>query len=116
MTTCLTFFKAFVHAPFKDDADAERNDTSIALQVTLENDGTICRAMLMGDLSNPTINRIYESSEDENVEWNIFLAPHHCSKTVMYVSDSDGEDDLDSELMSSNRACRRGATLRGVKF
>ena len=29
-------FRAFVHAPFKDDAEAERNDTSVGLQVTLK--------------------------------------------------------------------------------
>src|SRR5689334_4400316 len=28
-------FRAFVHAPFKDDCEGERNDTSVALQVTL---------------------------------------------------------------------------------
>ena len=30
------------HAPFKEDAEAERNDTSIALQVALKAEGTSC--------------------------------------------------------------------------
>ena len=93
-------FRAFVHAPFKDDAEAERNDTSIALQVALKTADASCRALLLGDLSNPTVNRIFSISDDADLEWNVLLAPHHCSKTVMYVADDDGNDVLDRELMS----------------
>ena len=93
-------FRVFVHAPFKDDAEAERNDTSIALQVTLTKEGASCRALLFGDLSNPTVNRIFSISDQEDLEWNVLLAPHHCSKTVMYVLDGDGKDVLDEKLMS----------------
>ena len=93
-------FRAFVHAPFKDDAEAERNDTSIALQVTLKTADASCSALLLGDLSNPTVNRIFSISDDADLEWNVLLAPHHCSKTVMYVADDDGNDVLDRELMS----------------
>ena len=93
-------FRAFVHAPFKDDAEAERNDTSIALQVTLTKERASCRALLFGDLSNPTVNRIFSYSDEADLEWNILLAPHHCSKTVMYVPEDDGEDALDRTLMS----------------
>ena len=95
-----TEFRAFVHAPFKDDAEAERNDTSIALQVTLKTADASCKAMLLGDLSNPTVNQIFSRSDDSDLEWNVLLAPHHCSKTVMYVADDDGNDVLDGELMS----------------
>ena len=94
-------FRAFVHAPFKDDAEAERNDTSVGLQVTLRGEDESCRAMLLGDLSNPTVKRIFDISNDDDLKWNVFLAPHHCSKTVMYTSDDDHERDvLDRELMS----------------
>ena len=107
---CSSGFRAFVHAPFKDDAEAERNDTSIALQVTLKADDTCCRALLFGDLSNPTINRIFACSADDDLEWNVMLAPHHCSKTVMYVPDDNGDEVLDRELMSkiedAGRDCR----------
>ena len=92
-------FRAFVHAPFKDDAEAERNDTSVGLQVTLKGENESCRAMLLGDLSNPTIKRIFDISDDNDLKWNVFLAPHHCSKTVMYTSDDDKEV-LDRKLIS----------------
>ena len=93
-------FRAFVHAPFKEDAEAERNDTSIALQVTLKTADASCKALLLGDLSNPTVNQIFSRSDDADLEWNVLLAPHHCSKTVLYVADDDGDDVLDNQLMS----------------
>ena len=93
-------FRAFVHAPFKDDAEAERNDTSVGLQVTLKNEDVSCRAMLLGDLSNPTVKRIFDISDTDDLKWNVFLAPHHCSKTVMYTSSEDDKEVLDRGLMS----------------
>jgi hypothetical protein len=83
-------FRAFVHAPFKEDCESERNDTSVALQVTLIKDEVKGRALLFGDLCYPTVKRIFDCSDADNLEWNIFLAPHHCSKSVMYWKD-EGE-------------------------
>lgn len=85
-------FRAFVHAPFKDDDAGERNDTSLGMQVTLyEGDKTI-RALLLGDLSYPIIRRIFKVSDADDLAWNVLLAPHHCSKAAMYWKD-DGEDE-----------------------
>lgn len=84
-------FRAFVHAPFKDDCDAERNDTSVALQVTLYKEECAARALLFGDLAYPIIKRIFDRSDASDLQWNIFLAPHHCSKSVMYWCD-EGEE------------------------
>lgn len=82
-------FSAFVHAPFKDDEAGDRNDTSLALQVSLlESNQKLC-ALLMGDLSYPVLDRIFSKSEDEDLEWNVFLAPHHCSKSAMYWKDEN---------------------------
>lgn len=83
-------FRAFVHAPFKSDSAGERNDTSLGLQVRLLSDGAEANALLLGDLCYPTIRRIIDVSQSEDVAWNVFLAPHHCSKSVMYWK---GEDD-----------------------
>ena len=84
-------FEAFVHAPFKDDSFGDRNDCSLAFQVSLYNGNGAGRALLMGDLSYPVIRRIIDRSEPATVRWNVLLAPHHCSKSVMYWKD-DGED------------------------
>ncbi len=85
-------FRAFVHAPFKDDDAGERNDTSLGMQITLYHGAQKLRALLLGDLSYPIIKRIFEVSETDDLAWNVLLAPHHCSKAAMYWKD-EGEDD-----------------------
>ena len=84
-------FEAFVHAPFKEDSFGDRNDCSLAFQVSLYNGSGTGRALLMGDLSYPVIRRIFDRSKAATLQWNALLAPHHCSKSVMYWKD-DGED------------------------
>lgn len=93
-------FRAFVHAPFKDDDAGERNDTSLAMQVTLY-DGTqkFC-ALLLGDLSYPIIKRIFSVSDADDLAWNVLLAPHHCSKSAMYWKDEgDNEEKLKKRIV-----------------
>jgi hypothetical protein len=102
-------FRAFVHAPFKEDAEAERNHTSFGLQVTLSDGDTSARALLLGDLSYPVVKRIFERSEDDDLAWEIFLAPHHCSKSVMYGADEgEDEDTLQHELLEKIEAAASG--------
>ena len=90
-------FSAFIHAPFKDDDVAsERNETSVGLRIELTSDGGIGRALLLGDLSYPTVRRVFDESKDhdneDKLEWDVFLSPHQCSKSVMYWKD-EGEDE-----------------------
>lgn len=96
-------FDAFIHAPFKDDCAAERNDTSLALQVTLKADtGAEGHVLLLGDLAYETIKKIFEYSEAagraERLAWHVLLAPHHCSKKVMYVTE-DGKEVLKQDVL-----------------
>ena len=86
-------FEAFIHAPFKDDSFADRNDCSLAFQISLCNGNEAGRALLMGDLSYPVIRRIFDRSEDATLAWNLLLAPHHCSKSVMYWQDEDEDEE-----------------------
>jgi beta-lactamase superfamily II metal-dependent hydrolase len=98
-------FRAFVHAPFKDDLDGDRNDTSLALQVTLLEGQSALRALLFGDLAYPTLKRIFEISKDEDLAWNVLLAPHHCSKSAMYWQDqADSAECLKQELLDKMAA------------
>ncbi len=85
-------FSAFVHAPFKDDAEGARNDTSFALQITLDDGLGRGQALLLGDLSYPQLSRIFEISDAETVAWDVFLSPHHCSKSAMYWDDESQTD------------------------
>ena len=62
------------------------------MQLTLNEGTTKLRALLLGDLSYPVVKRIFEVSESDDLAWNVLLAPHHCSKAVMYWKD-EGEDE-----------------------
>ena len=93
-------FRAFVHAPFKDDSAGERNDTCLGLQVTLYEESQKLSALLLGDLSYPEIHRIFDVSRTEDLLWNVLLAPHHCSKAVMYwKDDGDSEEKLKKHII-----------------
>ena len=67
-----TQFRAFVHAPFKDDATGERNEASLAMQVRLLGGGNVGHALLLGDLSYPTVKRIFDASKAEDLTWDVF--------------------------------------------
>jgi hypothetical protein len=106
-------FRAFVHAPFKQDAEADRNDTSFALQITLTDGDMTARALLLGDLAYPGVKRILERSGAEDLEFDVLLAPHHCSKSVTYgKDDGETEDTLKQQLLDDlEDAAREGAHI-----
>lgn len=96
-------FEAFIHAPFKDDCAAARNDTSLAMQVTLKNRGADGRILLLGDVAYSTLRRIFDIStalhNQERVQWDVLLAPHHCSRKVMYAPDANGKEEFKRDIM-----------------
>ena len=99
---CKDAFRAFVHAPFKDDADGERNDTSVAFQITLSDAKASGYCLLLGDHCYPTIKRIFDRSEATDLRWNAMLAAHHCSKSVMYwKEEGDKEEVLKQDVLDA---------------
>jgi len=90
-----TDFEAFVHAPFKDDMAESRNNTSLALQITLKDGASLASALFFGDREYLTVKQVFEVSKQQGnadkCEWDILLAPHHCSKKVMHWAD-EGEE------------------------
>jgi hypothetical protein len=97
------YFEAFVHAPFKDDCAAERNETSLSLHLTLSNPlhGGAGGILLFGDLSYETIKKIftYTTSRPERLAWDVMLSAHHCSKKVMYAPDDDGVEERKDDIL-----------------
>lgn len=94
-------FCAFIHAPFLDDSYGDRNDCSLAFQVTLTNGECAGKALYLGDLTYPILKRIFTVSDAENLEWNILLTPHHCSKSAMYWKDEGKEEEsLKSDVLT----------------
>jgi hypothetical protein len=99
-------FEAFIHAPFAADAAAPRNETSLAMQITLQHDsGTTGKLLLFGDLAHDTIMKVFSYSEDkgreEKLKWDLLLAPHHCSKRVMYLHSVDGSEELQDDVLEA---------------
>lgn len=97
-------FEAFVHAPFSEDCAGPRNETSLAMQITLRTEeGTEGHALLLGDLSYLTLKKIFDFSEahgrDGRVAWDLLLAPHHCSRKVMYAANDEGEMELKQDIL-----------------
>lgn len=97
--------RVFVHAPFKDDADGERNETSLAFQIEVSKGDAAAKLMMFGDHSYPTLRRIFERSQEADLEWNVFLSPHHCSKSAMYWKDENEEEEtLKQDIMDDVKA------------
>lgn len=109
-------FRAFIHAPFKEDAAGdERNETSLAMQVTLTAVDCELRFMLLGDLGAATLRKIIERSEyndnADKLEWDVLLAPHHGSHHAMYEC-VNGHHTLDEDVLDGLEAyARPGATV-----
>ena len=93
-------FSAFVHAPYKEDSYGDRNDCSLAFQISLYNGVGTGKALLMGDLKYPIIRRIFDYSDDDALQWNVLLAPHHCSKSAMYWKGEDEDETLKEDLVT----------------
>jgi hypothetical protein len=83
-------FSVFIHAPFKEhlsSAIKDKNTTSIVFQARFkacaEDSEYSCLAMFGGDSDHYSWEIILEKTKkynnEEALNWDIFLAPHHCS-------------------------------------
>lgn len=89
-------FRMFIHSPFKDMIeDADRNETSIAMQFRFDYDKKHPNAgklMLAGDAEWRVWDQIMAVNKDEeNLHWNLFEAPHHCSWTFFSDDRENGD-------------------------
>lgn len=108
-------FRAFIHGPFKQGSDedvGDRNDTSLAMQVVLGDDPSAGGVLLFGDHKYPVVRKIIDVTKgharEENLRWQVLLAPHHCSKSAMYENE-DGEDVLKQDILDDLEAYQVGA-------
>lgn len=98
-------FRAFIHGPFKQGIEedvGDRNDTSLAMQVVLGDDPSLGGVLLFGDHKYPIIRKIIDLTkalgDENNLKWQVLLAPHHCSKSVMY-QDENGVEVLKKDIL-----------------
>ena len=116
-------FRAFIHGPFKqDELVGNRNDTSLVMQVVLGADPAAGGVLLFGDHEYPTIRKIIDvsraSGNEKSLAWRVLLAPHHCSKSVMY-QDEEGKsvlkqdilDDLESLQVDAGRVVASSSSI-----
>lgn len=105
-------FRAFIHAPFKvDEMVGDRNNTSLVMQVLLGDEPADGGILLFGDHKYPTIRKIIDVSRangnEDALKWQVLLAPHHCSKSVMY-QDEDGKTVLKQDILDDLEALQAG--------
>ncbi|MFG1352358.1 hypothetical protein [Xanthobacter autotrophicus] len=97
-------FHVFVHAPFKHGLADARNETSLAMRVIIGSLGNVMRGLFLGDLSYPTLMQVFEEthahSNEDMLQWNVLLSPHHCSKKAMY-EDNVLQEDVMQEFADS---------------
>ena len=108
-------FRVFVHGPFKQGSEedvGDRNDTSVALQAVFGDDPSVGGVILFGDHKYPMMRKIFdvtkEHGNEENLRWQVLLAPHHCSKSVMYQTE-DGKLVLKQDMLDDLEAYQVGA-------
>jgi len=111
-----TDFEIFVHAPTKKESDSkwnERNDTSIVLQLRFKigNDNKAALAMFSGDAHCGIWSNIIEKSKTPDLEFDLFLAPHHCSWTFFSEEPSENENPDDAILDFLKTKKREGAIV-----
>jgi len=93
-------FRAFIHGPFKE-CDQERNDTSVAMQVTLKRGMMEGKVLLLGDYAYENVRQVLDATHDKsNIAWNVFLSPHHCSQKSLY----DPAGNLQSDILEKLEA------------
>lgn len=98
-------FRVVIHGPFKQGSDedvGDRNDTSLAMQVVFGDDPSAGGVLLFGDHKYPVIRKIFDVTKahgnEANLRWQVLLAPHHCSKSVMY-QDENGKLVLKQDML-----------------
>lgn len=101
-------FEFFIHSPFKDSlitasAEENANFSSIVVQARFKvnsSDKDFCTYILLGgDADHNIWSKIWEIStkksnnNEDKLEWDLFLAPHHCSWTYFNDVPYDAKDE-----------------------
>ncbi len=120
----MTLIEFFVHSPFKDSlvegrAESEKNLTSIVMQARFKKDSrdTNPSALYLfgGDADHYIWEEIQDQSSahgnDEKLDFDIFLAPHHCSWT--YFNDVPYKKGETDEPVESSKDLIKDHKLKG---
>ncbi len=105
-------FEAFIHAPFVDDMEKTRNNTSLSFQLNLIEGDQVGKGLFFGDREYPLIKKIFDKTKQRErtqyLEWDVMLSSHHCSKCAMYWADAEEEEQtLKQDMMDDFEAAKR---------
>lgn len=105
-------FEAFIHAPFVDDMEKTRNNTSLSFQINLIEGDQVGKGLFFGDREYPLIKKIFDKTKERErtqyLEWDVMLSSHHCSKCAMYWADNEEEEQtLKQDMMDDFEAAKR---------
>lgn len=95
-------FKAVFCGPAEADDDADRNGTSLAMQVTLADGDCSQRFLLLGDLAHEALGDLFENADASQVEFDVLVMPHHCSKGALF----DSEGKVDKKVVEGLKAAK----------
>ncbi len=98
----LAYVEIFIHAPFKDDVqvakdEKDQNAVSIVIQLSFatKKEKNIAKILLGGDAEYQIWQHILENNQNkETLQWDVFLAPHHCSWT--FFNDTINKEEVQS--------------------
>ncbi|WP_420638134.1 hypothetical protein [Candidatus Poriferisocius sp.] len=83
-------FEAGFHGLPDVGEDVDRNDTSLVMRVTMSAGDCAQRVLFLGDLAHDRLGSILGGSESDELEFDVLIAPHHCSKRALF--DDDGNE------------------------
>lgn len=127
-------FEFFIHSPFKDSlitasAEENANFSSIVVQARFkieESDVNFSAyALFGGDADHNIWSKIWEIStnksnkNEDKLEWDLFLAPHHCSWTyfnnVPYNENDENKTPTDTSLKILEKRIGKGKIVASCK-
>lgn len=88
--------EAKIPKPEKGKQPESTNPSSLVIQWTITVNGRASKVILGGDTSVEVLERLDNDYGDDELGWNILLAPHHCSRLSLgrkYLE--DGEEKFD---------------------
>lgn len=94
----------FIHAPFKEELEGnDRNCTSIVFQLRIDagSKKDVGKIIMGGDAEWRVWEKIQENTDDDNnLKWNIFEAPHHCSYTFFADDREDNPEQSSLDFLT----------------
>jgi len=121
----MTLLEFFVHSPFKDSlvegrAEEDKNETSIVMQARLKYNSTDADPAALylfgGDADHYIWEEIQNQSKahgnDDKLDFDIFMAPHHCSWT--YFNDVPYKKGETDEPVESSKDLIKNHKMTGA--